>query len=149
MTETYKLIQLTNTGIGDVAVNEYLPLGAVTRRINTPVNCCNTFTLSSSNTDTVTINNIGFYKITYNITATAAAAGEVNLALVTNGTSVYTVSQAIVDETEGVNITLVYVIKVCSSCNTTTPENLPVTVQIQNTGIALTGETSNLIIERI
>ena len=148
MTTNYKQIQLTNSVIGDVAVNEFIPLGRVTRRINAPFNCCNTFVVTSSTDDTVNINDVGFYKITYSLTATAAAAGEVTVALVTNGTAVYTVSQAIVDETNAVSLVLPYTIRVCSNCSAT-PDNLPVSVQIQNTGIALTGATSNLIIEKI
>jgi hypothetical protein len=145
---SYKQIQLTNSAIGDVAINAYMPLGRVTRRINAPYNCCNTFTVTTSDADSVVLNDVGFYKITYSLTATAAAAGEVTIALVTNGTSIYTVSQAIVDETAGVNLTLPYTIRVCSNCSAT-PDNLPVSVQIQNTGIALTGATSNIIIEKI
>lgn len=145
---SYKQIQLTNNTVGDVAINAYMPLGRVTRRINAPFNCCNTFTVTTSDADTVMLNDVGFYKITYSLTATAAAAGEVTIALVTNGTSIYTVSQAVVDETAGVNLTLPYTIRVCSNCSAT-PDNLPVSVQIQNTGIALTGATSNIIIEKI
>jgi hypothetical protein len=145
---SYKQIQLTNTSVGDVAINAYMPLGRVTRRINAPFNCCNTFTVTTSDADTVVLNDVGFYKITYSLTATAAAAGEVTIALVTNGTSIYTVSQAVVDEASGVNLTLPYTIRVCSNCSAT-PDNVPVSVQIQNTGIALTGATSNIIIEKI
>lgn len=145
---TYKQIQLTNTAIGDVAVNSFMPLGRVTRRINSPYNCCNTFVVTTSAADTVVINDVGFYKITYNLTATAAAAGEVTAALVTNSSEVYSVSQAIDDETNSVNLTLVYTIRVCPNCSST-PDNVPVSVQIQNTGIALTGSTSNLMIEKV
>jgi hypothetical protein len=145
---SYKQIQLTNSAIGDVAIDAYMPLGRVTRRINAPYNCCNTFTVTTSDANSVVLNDVGFYKITYSLTATAAAAGEVTIALVTNGTSIYTVSQAVVDETAGINLTLPYTIRVCSNCSAT-PDNLPVSVQIQNTGIALTGATSNIIIEKI
>ena len=148
MTNNYKQIQLTNTAIGDVAVDALIPLGSVTRRINTPQSCCNTFTLSTSGANTLTINDVGFYKITYVLNATAAAAGEVTVALLTNGTSVNTVSQAIVDETAAVNMTLVYTIRVFPNCNSAI-NNCPVNVQMQNTGIALTGATSNLIVEKI
>jgi hypothetical protein len=145
---SYKQIQLTNSAIGAVSIDAYMPLGRVTRRINAPYNCCNTFTVTTSDADSVVLNDVGFYKITYSLTATAAAAGEVTIALVTNGTSIYTVSQAVVDETAGINLTLPYTIRVCSNCSAT-PDNLPVSVQIQNTGIALTGATSNIIIEKI
>lgn len=145
---TYKQIQLTNTDVGDVAVNAFIPLGRVTRRINTPYNCCNTFIVTSATADSVSINDVGFYKITYNLTATAGAAGEVTTNLVTNGSSVYSVSQAVVDETNSVNLTLVYTIRVCPNCSSA-PDNVPVNIQIQNTGIALTGSQSNLIIEKV
>ena len=145
---TYKLIQLTNTSIGDVAANAFMPLGNVTRRINAPINCCNTFTVTNSANDTVIANDAGFYKITYSLTASAAAAGEVSVALVTNGTTVTTVSQTIVDETTPVNLTLIYVIRVCPNCEAM-PANVPVSIQIENTGSALTGTSGNLIIEKI
>lgn len=148
MTNAYKQIQLTNTNIGDVAVDAYIPVGRVTRRINAPYNCCNTFVVASSTDDTVVINDPGFYKITYSLTATAAATGAVTIALVTNGTSVYTVTQTVSDAATAVNMTLPYTIRVCPNCSAT-PDNVPVSLQIQNTGIALTGETSNLIIEKI
>ena len=148
MTSAYKLIQLTNSTIGDVATNTYLPVGRVTRRLNAPANCCNTFTITSSTADTVSLNDVGFYKITYSLSASAAAAGEVTIALVANGTTVYTVSQAIVDETSPVNLTLIYTVRACSSCSSVT-ESTPVAIQIQNTGSALTGTSSNLIIEKI
>ena len=148
MTNSYKLIQLTNSSVGDVAVDAYLPVGRVTRRINTPATCCNTFTVTSSTADTISINDVGFYKVTYSLTAEAAAAGEVTIALVTNGNSIYSVSQTIVDETNGVNVTLIYTIRACSSCSAST-ESVPVSVQIQNTGVALTGASSNLIIEKL
>jgi hypothetical protein len=149
MTNNYKQIQLTNTAIGDVAVNAYMPLGRVTRRINAPFNCCNTFTISSSTADTVTLNDVGFYKITYSLTASAAAEGEVTVGLVTNGTTVYSVSQNIADATTGsVNLTLPYTVRVVPNCSSA-PDNVPVTLQLQNTGIALTGVSSNLIIEKL
>ena len=148
MTACYKQIQVTNTAIQDVAVNAYMPLGRVTRRINAPFNSCSTFTVTSSTSDTVLINDVGFYKVTYSLTATANAEGEVTIALVTNGTPVYTVTQYVADATGAVNITLPYTIRVCPNCSSS-PDNVPVSVQIQNTGIALTGSSANLIIEKI
>jgi hypothetical protein len=137
----YKLIQLTNNSLGAVAVNQNIPLGTVTRRINAPYNCCNTFTVTTSANDTVVLNDVGFYKVTYSLTATAAAAGEVTTNLVVNGVATYGVTQTIVDEANAVNSTLVYTIRVTS-------DKVPATVQLQNVGIALTGETANLIIEK-
>jgi hypothetical protein len=148
MTNTYKQIQLTNTAINDVAVDAFVPLGRVTARVNSPYNCCNTFSVTSSTADTVVINTAGFYKITYSLTATAAAAGDVTIALVVNGASVYSVTQAYVADSTGANLTLVYTIRVAPNCSVN-DTNVPVTVQLQNTGITLTGETSNLIIEKL
>jgi hypothetical protein len=145
MTGTYKLIQLTNTDIGDVAVNAYLPYGRVTRRINAPYNCCNTFTVASSTADVVNINDPGFYKVTYSLTGMVAAAGDVEIALVTNGSEVYSVSQYVADAAGSANLTIIYTVRVASNA----PEEIPVAVQIQNTGLALTGVSSNLIIEKI
>lgn len=148
MTSCYKQIQLTNSAIGDIAVDAYIPYGRVTRRINAPYNCCNTFTVTSSTSDTVTINDTGFYKITYSLTATAAAEGDVTIALVTNGTTIYSVSQYVAAEGDSINLTLPYTIRVCPNCSST-PDNVPVSVQIQNTGIAITGVSSNMIIEKV
>ena len=144
----YKQIQLTNNTLGSVAINAYMPLGKVTRRINTPYNYSNTFVVTSSTADSVVINDAGFYKITYSLTASVAAEGEVTIALVTNGDTIYTVSQYVADATGPVSLTLPYTIRVApNSCGA--PANIPVSVQLQNTGIALTGETTNLIIEKI
>lgn len=148
MTNTYKQIQLTNTNIGDVAVDQYIPLGRVTRRINAPVNCCNTFTVTSSTNDSVVVNDVGFYKVTYSITASAAAVGEITVNLVTNGTTVYTVSEYLATADETVNLTLPYTIRVCPNCSAT-PDNVPVTIQLQNAGAAITGVSANLIVEKL
>lgn len=148
MTPTYKLIQLTNNSLGDIAVNQNIPLGIITRRLNAPNNCCNTFVVTQSSNDAVVLNDAGFYKITYSLTATAAAAGEVSVNLLTNGTSVYGVTQTISDAANAVNLTLVYTVRVFSNCSTNSG-NVPTTIQLQNVGSALTGETANLIIEKL
>ena len=147
MTNKYKQIQLTNTNIGDVAIDGLIPLGNVTRRINAPFNCCNTFIVGSSTEDTVTITEPGFYKVTYSITAEAAAAGVVTVTLLTNGSSVYSVSNDITEEAP-VNLTLPYTIRVCPNCSST-PTNVPVNVQLQLSGSAITGTSGNLIIEQV
>ena len=148
MTTRYKLIQLTNSAVGAVAVNDFLPLGNVTRRINAPCETSETFQVTSSIADTVTVTEPGFYKVTYSLTATTAGAGVVTIGLITNGTQVYEVSNEVATEDTTVNFTLPYTIRVCpNSC--ATPTNCPVTVQLQCTGEALTGTSSNLIIEKV
>jgi hypothetical protein len=131
-----------------VAVDAYFPLGQVTRRINAPLNCCNTFILSTNDTNTVTLTEAGFYKVTYSLTAEAAAEGILTIGLVSNGTTVYTVSEAIAAADSPVNVTLPYTIRVSPNC-ASSPANAPISIQIQNTGIALTGSSSNLIIEKL
>lgn len=148
MTNKYKQIQLTNNNIGDVAVDEFMPLGIVTRRINAPFNCCNTFIVGSTASDILTITEPGFYKVTYSLTAETAAAGTVTMSLLTNGTSVYSVSAATTAADTPVNITLPYTIRVCPNC-ASTPTNCPVNVQLQLTGTALTGTSANLIVEKV
>ena len=140
MTENYKLIQITNNSIGDVGVGNAIPLGVVNRRLNTTAMSCNTFNLTSSDSDQVIVNDVGFYKITYSLTATAAAAGVVTVELTVNGTTIYSVSQTIVDETTGVNLTLPFVIRVFPNSSSVST-NVPATIQFINSGVALTGSS--------
>ena len=76
----YKLIQLTNTSIGAQVANAFLPLGVVTRRINSTCNCDTTFQIANSTADILYINEPGYYKVTYsaNLAASAAAVNVVN-----------------------------------------------------------------------
>lgn len=144
----YKQIQLTNSAIPDVAVNAYMPLGKVTRRINAPYTPASTFVVTTSAADSVVINDAGFYKITYSLTAEVAAAGTVTVALVVNDNVVYSVSEYAADAEQPVNLTLPYTIRVASNCSAA-PTNVPTVIQIQNTGLALTGQSGNLIIEKV
>lgn len=148
MTNKYKQIQLTNLSIGDVAVDGYIPLGTVTRRVNAPFNCCNTFVIGSTSADTLIITEPGFYKVTYSLTAEAAAAGTITANLITNGTNVYSVSASATGADAPVNLTLPYTIRVCPNC-ASTPTNCPVNLQIQITDTAITGSTGNLIVEKV
>lgn len=148
MTSKYKQIQLTNSNIGDVALDEYIPLGVVTRRINAPFNCCNTFIVGSTKSDTLTITEPGFYKVTYSLTAEAAAAGIVTVNLLTNGTQAYSVSTTVETADSPVNLTLPYTIRVCPNC-ASTPTNCPVNIQLQIAGSSITGTSGNLIVEKV
>jgi hypothetical protein len=148
----YKLIQLTNTNIPAVDAGDYIPLGLITRRFNSPINCCNTFEVTSSNSDTVVINEPGYYKIAYSATLTAAAAGNIEVSLITNQNSVYSVAEEATAAEDIVNITLIYVIRVCPNC-CSTPTNCPVNVQLKLGDVALgttpSASTGNLIIEKV
>ena len=142
----YRLLQLTNNNVPEVAENINMPLGTITRRVT-----CNkfepTFVVSTSNVDTVTINEEGYYKITYNAALIATAAGDVEMTLVINGTNTYSVSET-ATAAGIVNVDLDFVTRVFRRCDDIATNN-PMTVQIKSTGVALTGGTSNFIVERV
>jgi hypothetical protein len=143
-----KLLQLTNSGIGAVAADGFMPLGITTVSFPTSniTDCGPTFTVTSSLSDTVQINKAGTYSVVYSLTAVAEAAGLVTIALVVNGVTKYVVSTtATADGT--VNLTLPWELYVpCNCC--TNPLSVPAIVQLQNTGVALTSGASNLIIDK-
>lgn len=143
----YKLIQLTNSNIGDVAVDEYMPLGSTSRRLNASQPNCSTFTVSSTGSNILYLNDSGYYYVVYSTSLVAGAAGEVTISLVSNGTTLYSVTET---ATEGgtVNVTLPYAVRVCpNSCSV--PTNCPAGLQLQLSGVAVTGGNSNLIVEKI
>lgn len=144
---TYKVIQLTNKALGAQAVNTYLPLGTITRKINCKNYQSVPFSVGNSNNNIVAINEPGYYKVTYNASLVAAAAGIVTINLVNNGDVIYSVS-AIATEGGTVPLSLTYEIRLCpnSECN---PYNLPVNVQMQLVTTAITDGTSNIIIEKV
>ena len=146
---SYRVIQLTNINIGSVAVNGLMPLGTVTRRINRTTCDDNnpTFTLATTGTNIVTINECGNYRIVYSLSGVAATAGILNVVLQLNNTDTYTVS-ATADAGDTINVTLPYEIRVLPNC-ASTPNNNPVNITIQLTGVGITGGTSNLLIEKV
>ena len=140
------MIQITNKNIGAVAINGLIPLGTITRRIDCG-DCCTAFTVSSSNTDTITINEEGYYKITYSITDLATAVGLNTITLVVNGTDTYTVGETVAVAGDAINLTLDYVVRVFRKCDNVATNN-PMTIQIRADD-AITSATANIIIERI
>lgn len=147
----YKLIQLTNKSIGEIAAEGFLPLGLVTRKIN--ANCESpVFQVASSTSDTLYINEPGYYKITYSATLTAGAAGLMSVSLVANQNNIYTVSEDATAAEDIVDLTLVYVIRVCpNSCSA--PYNCPTAIQLQlgdvATGVTPNPSSANLVVERV
>jgi hypothetical protein len=142
-----KLLQLTNPSIGAVAVNALVPLGTTT--LVYPVcgsNCCQTYTVASSTADTVQINKSGAYRIIYNASFVATEAGEVVLVLKLNGNTKYTVT-ATATAAGVVNLTIPFEVYIPCNC-AGNPANIPAYVQIQSTGVAITSGTSNLIISK-
>jgi hypothetical protein len=146
----YKLIQLTNTNIGELAVDSYIPFGITTRRLNSPCDNCSTFQVASSNADIIYINEPGYYKVTYNASFIGSGAGDMAINLITNQTTTYTVTSAVAAADDPINMNLVYVIRVCPNC-CSAPNNCPVSVQLQLTGLATAAgpSTGNLIIEKV
>lgn len=142
-----KLLQLTNTSIGPVAANANVPLGIAT--VVYP-GCCNsgcpTYSVASSNSDTLVVNRPGTYSFIYNASLVATAAGDVVLALKVNGVTKYTVT-AVAVEGGALNITIPFEIFIPGNCMSN-PANVPSSIQVQNTGVAITSGTSNLIISK-
>lgn len=147
----FRTIQLTNTSIGavaSVAAGTLVPLGTITRKY-----CCgncgqSTFTVSTSGANTVTLNEAGYYLINYSASVVAGAAGLVTLNLVQNGTVLYSVSETAAAAGDTVNLSLPYMVRVLPNCCSSSA-NLPATIQITSSGVALTGGTSNILVEKV
>lgn len=142
----YRLLQLTNKNIGEIATNEHCPLGTITRRIESNLCSTPTFTISTSNVDTITISEEGYYKIIYNATLIATDAGEVEITLIINGNETYTIGTTAVAE-ETINLNLDFVTRVYKHCDNIATNN-PMTIQFKSTGVSITSGVSNTIIER-
>lgn len=146
-TNKYRVLQMTNSAIGAVAVNSFMPLGKITRKVSRCECSPNTFAVSTTGANVVTINECGNYNVNYNASLIAGAAGVLAITLVMNGTNVYS---STVTATAGgtVNISLPYQIRVFPNCSAL-PTNIPSDIQILLSGVAITGGTSNLIVERV
>lgn len=143
-----KVLQLTNTNIPEVAANGYMPLGITTVRYPLEsTNCQPVFTITSSTSDTISVNRGGTYRLDYSASLVASAAGVVTLAVLVNGVSKYTVSATATAAADMVNLTIPLDIYLPCNCNAA-PNNIPASIQIQNTGVALTSGTSNIAITR-
>jgi hypothetical protein len=142
-----KILQLSNSAIGAVATDVNLPLGVTTAIYPFDTNnCYPTYTIVSSTSDTLSINKSGTYRIVYSLSGVAGAAGEVTVVMNVNGVAKYAVSAtATADGT--VNLTLPYELYVPCNC-AAAPINVPAAIQFENTGVALTGGTSNLIVSK-
>lgn len=143
--QNYRVIELQNNNIGAVAINGFMPLGHVTRRISTTTGSGVPFDITTSGADTVQLTSKGYYKVIYSASLAVSAAATVQLCLLVNGTEVYNVTG-----TSGgagsINLTLPKEVRVfanCAACST----NCPVNLQIQLKGSAITGGTSNLIVD--
>ena len=144
----YRVLQMTNQTVGAVAVDGFMPLGGVTRRIQETCGGGTTFNVTTSQSDTVYLNEVGNYNVTYSGSLVASATGEISVALIANGTQIYEVGATAAAQGDVVNVTLPYQIRVCPNC-ASAPNNCPVAIQVQLTGVAVTGGQANLLIERV
>lgn len=144
----YRVLQLTNPSIGAVALDGFFPLGNITRRIQENCGGCSTFNVTTSLADTVYLNEVGNYNITYNASLVASAIGIVSVALVVNGVEVYEAMSSAAAVGDVVNLTLPYQIRVCPNC-ASAPNNSPATVQVRLTGATISSAQSNMLIERV
>lgn len=146
----YRVIQLTNHSVGAVTAGSFLPLGNITRRYGCNENeRCSVFEVSTTGSNTITINESGYYHLTYTGSLVAGAAGDIVLDLLVNGIEVFTVSQTATAVGDVENITLNYVVRVlpnCSACVNNTPAI--VQIRLDETSVALTGGTSNIVVEK-
>ena len=143
----YRMIQLTNAAIPAVAENALIPLGNITRRVCPRTSNCPTFEVMTSLADTVSITEAGYYRVAYNISAVAGAAGAVSVALLLGGNTVYTGTATATAAGDTVTITIPFMIRTFENC-ASMPVNLPVSVQLKNTGAALTSGYADLLIEK-
>ena len=143
--KNYRVLQMTNDSIGAVAADSFMPLGRITRRIGTKINDSTPFDVMSSSADTVQLTSAGYYKILYNATIVASAAGIAKLTLVVGGVDVYSASQTVASGAT-LNLMLPYDTRVFANCNTQ-PTNCPLPVQIRLSGVGASSGTANLIID--
>lgn len=122
-----KLIQLTNSAIGAVEVDSFMPLGIITTIYpsysQTYYSGGPVYTVTSSTSDTLQVNKSGTYKIIYNASVVATAAGDVTLGLIVNGTSRYSVTET-ATEAGTVNLTIPFEVYIPGNC-CTSPINIP------------------------
>lgn len=144
----YRLLQLTNNNIGAVAAAAVLPLGVMSRKIACQSTCIPTFDVSTTANNVAYINEPGYYKVTYEGSLTAGAAGNVVVNLEINGAiaNTTTVTAAAAGT---VGISIAFMVRVLNNCCNGATNNTPAILQFRNAGIAITGGNSNVIIEKV
>lgn len=144
----YRLLQLTNNNIGPVAAATVLPIGVISRKIVCQNSCTPTFEVSTTANNVANINEPGYYKVTYEGSLAAGAAGNVVVNLEVNGVIVNTATvTAAAAGTVGISIA--FMVRVLNNCCNGAVNNTPAIIQFRNAGIAITGGNSNVIIEKL
>lgn len=143
----YRLLQLTNNNIGAVAAATVLPIGVTSRKIACANKCTPTFEVATTANNVAYLNEPGFYKITYTGYLTAGAAGNVVVNLEINNVIV-AVATVTATAAGTVPVSITFVTRVLSNCCNNVANPLQA-LQFRNAGVALTGGTSTVIIERV
>lgn len=144
----FQFIQLTDNVVGAVETGALLPLGNITSTTPGIRFCDRVFEVSTSGSDTITINLQGHYETSYTGSLIAAEAGLVTLTLIVNGIDRITVSETAAAIGDTVNISLENILRVLPAF-AFSATGAPVILQIRNDGVALTGGVSNIIVKKI
>ena len=132
-------IEIANTASQFLAVGSKVNLGNIVRRY-----CqCNAFGYTNGGTE-LTLNQPGYYRVTFNATFTAPAAGDVTLQLTANGNAI---THAVATESVATASTEVHTTTLSATLRVLPCQS--VAVAIANTGVASTVSVSNLIVEKI
>lgn len=136
-------ISTVNTTPATVAVGSTLPLGAVVRRFGNTKGCngCCTPVLNLSGTNTIVINESGYYDFNVNVTFTATTAGNATITMLLNGVPVpgFIATTNIATATTQAATLTICAPDIRVFCNGT-----PATVSFIVSGIAIT--TSNIAV---
>lgn len=149
----YRVLQLTNNEIGAIAAptvtipfGQLIPLGRVTRKL-----CCGnaqqgTFSLTTTDVNTINLNDSGYYRVIVTASLAASAAGDVTIGLIQNDDLLISATETATAGDDVVNISLSYIVRVMPNCCASV--NCPSTLQIANLGVALTGGSINISVEK-
>lgn len=139
-----KVLQVTNNAIPTVAVGANMPLGLV--NVNCPRPCTEeVFNVTTSASDVVIINKSGYYRVNYNASLLAAAAGDLTLSLKLNGVVVNTLT---VTTVAGATSAVAFTKYIYIPCNCQlNPNSVPARLEITLGGVQVTSGTSNTIVE--
>ena len=143
----YKLLQMTNSSVGAVAVNGLVPFGIITRRIANSSGGGVPFDVTTAGANTINLTAPGYYRINYNLSAVAAAAGIVKINLLAGGNVVASASGSAASGAT-VNLNIPFIVRVFNNCNSM-PSNYPLPIQIQVETTGISDGNGNLIIERM
>ena len=138
-------LQVSNISSQEIASGSLVNLGSVVRKYCKPTPCCVPTFSYTNNSNSITLNASGYYKIDFNATFTGQAVGVGTISMYVNGLPLpqATASQSIATaNTEVRNISFSTIVRVLP--------NAPLTISFVNTStIALDLQLSNVVITKI